>query len=118
MEYRSKRSLRKIAGIVGNVIKVDNATRRKARLRFARVLVEMNTNDDFPKEIHFTNVKDELVTQQVVYEWKPILCNKCKKRVTMNKSVRVTKGPRRPRKMTLDREKTKMDTRWWLENSM
>ena len=69
MEYRSERSLRKIADIVGNVIKVDNATRKKARLRFAWVLVEMNTNNDLPEEIHFTNVKDKLVTQQVVYEW-------------------------------------------------
>ena len=68
VEYRSDRSLRKIAGMVGNVIKVDNATRQKIRLRFVRVLVEMNTNDDFPEEIYFTNVKDELVTQQVVYE--------------------------------------------------
>ncbi|CAO2826190.1 unnamed protein product [Amaranthus hypochondriacus] len=79
VEYRSESSLRKIARIVGNVIKLDNATRQKARLRFARVLVEVNTNDDFPEEIHFTNVKYELVTKQVVYEWKPILCNKCKK---------------------------------------
>ena len=69
MEYRSEGSLRKIADTVGNVIKVDNATRKKARLRFAWVLVEMNTNNDLPEEIHFTNVKDKLVTQQVVYEW-------------------------------------------------
>ena len=68
MENKSERSLTKIAGIVENVIKVDNATRQKARLRFARVLVEMNTNYDFAEEIHFTDVKEDLVTQQVVYE--------------------------------------------------
>ena len=39
----------------------------------------MNTKNDFPQEIHFTNVQDELVTHQVVYEWKPILRNTCKK---------------------------------------
>ena len=39
----------------------------------------MNTKDAFLEEIHFTNVQDELVTQQVIYEWKPILCNTCKK---------------------------------------
>lgn len=58
-EYRSEASLKKIADIVAKVIKIDNATRKKARLRFARVLVEMNTIDDFSDEIHFTNVKNE-----------------------------------------------------------
>ena len=48
---------------MGDVVKADNATHQKGRLRFARVLVEMNTNDDFLEKIHFTNVKDELVTQ-------------------------------------------------------
>lgn len=62
-----------------HVIKVDNATREKARLRFARVLVEMNTNDEVLEENHFFNVRDKLVSQQVIYEWKPIQCNKCNK---------------------------------------
>ena len=79
--------------MVGNVIKVDNAMRQKTRLRFARVLVEMNTNDDFLDEIHVTNVRDELVTQQVVYEWKPILCNKCKKMGHNEQECRSGEGP-------------------------
>ena len=79
IEYRSECSLKKIAGLVGNVIKLDSATQQKARLRFARILVDMNINDEFPEEIHFTNVHDKLVTQQVVYEWKSILCTKCHK---------------------------------------
>ena len=98
VEYKSEGSLKKIAGIVGNVIKLDNATRQKTRLRFSRVLVEMKINDDFPEEIHFTNVKDELVTQQVVYEWKPIMCTSVTKWVTMNKNAKETKGRMRPQK--------------------
>lgn len=68
VEYRSECSLRKIAGIVGSVIKLDSATRQKAKMKLARVLVEIKINDGFPEEKHFTNVNDELVTQQVVYE--------------------------------------------------
>lgn len=79
MEYWGEKSLRKIARLVGSVIKLDQATSHKIRLQFSRVLVELNTNEEYPEEIHFINVKDELVTQKVTYEWKPILCKKCKK---------------------------------------
>lgn len=64
---------------MGNVIKLEKATSQKTTLRFARVLVELNTNEEYPEEIHFTNVRDELITQKVTYEWKPILCKKFKK---------------------------------------
>src|SRR5687767_10789486 len=40
VKYKSEGSLKKIAGIVGKVIKIDNVTHLKTRLRFARVLVE------------------------------------------------------------------------------
>lgn len=47
VEYRKESSPMKISDIVGNIIKVDSATPQKSRLRFAWVLVEMNTPDDF-----------------------------------------------------------------------
>ena len=92
MEYKSEGSLKKIAGIIGNVIKLDKATRQKTRLRFARVLVEMKINDDFLEEIHFTNVKDELVTQQVVYKRKSIMCTKCNKMGHSEQKCKWNKG--------------------------
>ncbi|CAO2817691.1 unnamed protein product [Amaranthus hypochondriacus] len=45
---------------------------------YARILVEMNVYGEFPDEIYFINELDELVTQKVVYDWKPIICRKCK----------------------------------------
>ena len=101
-------SLRKISGIVGKVIKIDNATQQKSKLRFARDLVEMNTNGEFPEEIHFTNVKEELITQQVIYEWKPILCNKCQKMGHYDKDCKVgldkEKTPKPDRNLQKDKE--------------
>lgn len=79
MEYWGETSLRKIAVLVGNGIKLNQTTSQKARLRFARVLVELTTNEEYPEEIHFTNVNDELITPKVTYEYKLVLCNKCKK---------------------------------------
>ena len=39
VEYRNEGSLKKITGILGKIIKINNVTRQKARLRFVRVLV-------------------------------------------------------------------------------
>ena len=36
MEYWGERCIRKIVGLLGNVIKVDNATKNKDRLMYAR----------------------------------------------------------------------------------
>lgn len=47
MEYWGGKSLKKIAGLVMNFIKLDKATSQKTRLRFARVLVELNTNEEY-----------------------------------------------------------------------
>lgn len=57
MHYRGERCLKRIAGMLGNVVRVDNATMKKDRMMFARVLVELDINED-----------DELVVVTVEYE--------------------------------------------------
>ena len=42
MQYWGERCIRKIAGLLGNVLKVDNATKSKDRLMYARALIEMD----------------------------------------------------------------------------
>lgn len=69
--------LKRIAGYLGVVLKVDEATLSKTRMSFTRVLVEMNVEDNFLEELYFSNEDDEIITQPVQYDWIPIWCSKC-----------------------------------------
>ena len=77
MEYWGERCIRKIAKLLGNVIKIDSATKNKDRLMYARALVEMDFRKGLSDEVFFTNEYDELVKQPVKYDWKPLWCHKC-----------------------------------------
>ena len=61
--YWSDFVLKNIVAYLGNVLRIDNATITKTILMYARVLVEMNVNEGFPKELFFSNEHDELVSQ-------------------------------------------------------
>lgn len=45
---------------------------------FTRVLMDLKVNGDFPEEIYFTDDEESFISQKVIYDWKPILCSKCK----------------------------------------
>ena len=75
--YWTESMLRKIVGYLDNVLKMDNATLTKARMLYARVLVDMSLVDGFPKKLFFSNENDELITQRVQYDWLPSWCTKC-----------------------------------------
>ena len=77
MVYRGEKCIRKIDGLLGNVIKIDHATKNKDRLMYARALVEMDFRNGLSDEVFFTNEYDELVKQPVKYDWKPLWCHKC-----------------------------------------
>ena len=68
MEYWDEKCIRKIAGLLGDVIKVDNDTKNKERLMYTRALVEVDTKNGLPEEVFFTNEYDELVKQLVHYD--------------------------------------------------
>ena len=53
LKYWGEKSLFKIAGIIWKVIKMDQATKRKEKLLFARVLVEVGLKQDLPETIEF-----------------------------------------------------------------
>ncbi|KAK4733464.1 hypothetical protein R3W88_007725 [Solanum pinnatisectum] len=78
IKYWGKNALTKIAGLVGNPLKEDTTTKNKVRLTYARVLVEMSLNKEYPTGIMFENEIGIIVEQKVEYEWKPVWCNKCK----------------------------------------
>ncbi|KAL9241937.1 hypothetical protein vseg_015989 [Gypsophila vaccaria] len=73
------KSLPKIAGLVGKYIHSDSATEHKTKLGFARVLVEVEVDQQFPDHISFRDEVGQVMKIAVEYEWKPITCSKCHK---------------------------------------
>ncbi|XP_074299820.1 uncharacterized protein LOC141630990 [Silene latifolia] len=70
--------LRKLSEEVGRYIKCDDATANRSFFGYARVLIEVQIGQEFPKELLF---KDELGSIQKVrvdYDWLPLLCTQCK----------------------------------------
>ena len=49
-------------------------------VNYARVSIEIPIQQSipFPKYIFFENEKGFLIHQEVLFEWQPILCDKCK----------------------------------------
>ncbi|KAL9237247.1 hypothetical protein vseg_011821 [Gypsophila vaccaria] len=73
------KSLPKIAGLVGKYIQSDTATEHKTKLGFARVMVEVEVDQQFPDHISFRDEVGQVMKIAVEYEWKPITCSKCHK---------------------------------------
>ncbi|XP_074318485.1 uncharacterized protein LOC141655295 [Silene latifolia] len=67
-----------IAGLVGPYVKSDTATVEKTRLGFARTMVELKVGQAFPSAVKFRDENGQIVQLKVEYEWKPVLCEKCK----------------------------------------
>lgn len=63
---------------VGKYLKVDNATLKRERLQFARVMVEVDVSATLLDEIVFENEKGEDTYVSVKYDWKPSFCMLCK----------------------------------------
>ncbi|XP_021847985.2 uncharacterized protein [Spinacia oleracea] len=78
VKYWGEKSLFKIAGQVGKAIRVDQATKNRDKLMFAKVLVEENIGQLCPKQIQFVNEKGHVIDQPVEYDWLPVLCSHCR----------------------------------------
>ncbi|XP_056691798.1 uncharacterized protein [Spinacia oleracea] len=57
---------------------MDQATMKREKLQFARVLVEMNLTQDFTDCVEYEDAYGSIVKQSIVYEWKPSYCGVCK----------------------------------------
>ena len=77
VKYWGDKSLTKIVSQLGTMLKVDQATKNRDKLLYARVLVEVSVDQPFPEMIHFINEKGIQVDQQVKYDWLPISCTIC-----------------------------------------
>lgn len=67
----------KIVSDIGIFLKVDNATLKRERLHYTRVLVEVDVAQDFPDDIIFENELGHDTYVKVHYDWKPIFCYTC-----------------------------------------
>ncbi|KAJ8427472.1 hypothetical protein Cgig2_021882 [Carnegiea gigantea] len=71
-------SLSKLGSMLGIPIKTDKYTRDKSFLKYARLLIEIQLEDNFLEYIEFVNEHNVVVRQRVEYEWKPTKCDFCK----------------------------------------
>jgi len=56
----SEEDLSKIASLLARPLAIDRPTQSKFKTRYARVLIEMNINEDFPIEVTIMGDKGDL----------------------------------------------------------
>ncbi|XP_062080393.1 uncharacterized protein LOC133785153 [Humulus lupulus] len=77
LQYWGNKCLSALVCTVRKPIMVDQHTRDRTRVQFARVLVEMDITDAPPRMIQFLNENGQLVEQGIDYEWLPVKCKTC-----------------------------------------
>ena len=78
IEFWNATCLSYVASVVGKPLCVDSVTEEHQRLGFARILVEVDMNSNFPKEIEVVGVDGSRVVVGIEYPWLPVKCKKCK----------------------------------------
>jgi hypothetical protein len=78
MEYWDSDCLSHIASGVGKPLCADSVTEEQLRLGFARVLVEVDIDSAFPKEVEIIGINGDVVKIGIEYPWLPIKCKKCR----------------------------------------
>ncbi|XP_074318565.1 uncharacterized protein LOC141655379 [Silene latifolia] len=71
------KGLPKITNLVGKCIKCDVATEERTRLGYARVMVELQVDQQLPASISFKDENGGVVQVEIEYEWKPVKRKKC-----------------------------------------
>uniref|UniRef100_A0A803NJX8 DUF4283 domain-containing protein n=1 Tax=Cannabis sativa TaxID=3483 RepID=A0A803NJX8_CANSA len=124
LKYRGERSLIKIIGQIGKPIKVDEATKRRDKLSFPRVLIEVSLQQEYPELIEFEDEKGCNTTVAVTYEWKPLVCSHCSgmghlavncRKKVKRKQEWIVKAPKKQDKeeVKVDAEGFQLVTRGW-----
>lgn len=77
LKYWVQQTLMKLASALGKPIKTDRATAMRELLSYARILVEVSTEEEIQEIISFETEWGTIRHIEVKYEWKPIKCKKC-----------------------------------------
>jgi phage FluMu protein Com len=78
IEFWNTTCLSYVASGIGKPLCTDSIAEEQLRIGFARVLVEVSIDSDFPKEIEIVGVVGNRVVVGIEYPWIPIKCMKCK----------------------------------------
>jgi hypothetical protein len=78
IEYWNSTCLSYVASGIGKPLCADSVTEEQLRLGFARVLIEVNVDSEFPKEIEIEGADGVRVTVGIEYPWLPVKCKKCR----------------------------------------
>lgn len=60
--------LEKIIQPLGKLIKVDQTTSKRDELQYARIMVGVNTSQQFPDELKFLNERNTIIGVPIHYE--------------------------------------------------
>ncbi|XP_058734025.1 uncharacterized protein LOC131605717 [Vicia villosa] len=71
------RSLNKIGSALGNPLVTDECIASKARVSYARILVEVDVTQELKNMVTIKDAEGRKLKQSVEYEWKPLFCGKC-----------------------------------------
>ncbi|XP_030478184.1 uncharacterized protein LOC115695244 [Cannabis sativa] len=77
LKYWGQGTLSKIVSQVGKMVMLDLVTRERERLSYARVMVEVMMDQNFPDFLEFENEFGSTTTVKLKYEWKPVACSHC-----------------------------------------
>jgi hypothetical protein len=78
IEFWNSTCLSYVASGIGKPLCADSVTEEQLRIGFARVLVEVNVESEFPKEVEVIGVDGERVVVGIEYPRLPVKCKKCK----------------------------------------
>nr|XP_016449430.1 PREDICTED: uncharacterized protein LOC107774419 [Nicotiana tabacum] len=73
-------ALSKIASAIGKPLFADECTTKQTRIFYARMLIEVNVTKAMPTEIMVMDPRGRVFQQDLVYEWKPVYCDKCQEK--------------------------------------
>ncbi|XP_075106791.1 uncharacterized protein LOC107774419 [Nicotiana tabacum] len=65
---------------IGKPLFADECTTKQTRIFYARMLIEVNVTKAMPTEIMVMDPRGRVFQQDLVYEWKPVYCDKCQEK--------------------------------------
>lgn len=78
LHYFNATVLSGLGSLIGKPLFMDKLTTTQNRIAFARICVEIKAGEEPPRVIYFIDENGKECMQEVLYEWVPSQCPKCK----------------------------------------
>lgn len=79
LHYLNSHFLSGLGSLIGKPLFIDKLTTYQSRVIFARICVEIKAREPLPESVEFIDEEGVKHTQDVIYEWMPQQCPKCKR---------------------------------------